>query len=71
MIKPAVGPSQIQKYNNMMMQARESEQKKQWGYASKLWRECEGLALVNNWFAKAVWSGQRATFCENAMNRGW
>lgn len=71
MIKPAVGPSKIQKYNDMMMQARRSEQEKDYGYASKMWRECELLALQNNWFAKAVWCGQRGSFCENAIHRGW
>lgn len=71
MIKPTVGPSQIQKYNDMMTQARRSEQEKDYGFASKMWRECERMAQDNHWRAKALWSGQRAKFCENAIHRGW
>lgn len=71
MIKPAVGPSQIQKYNDMMSQARKCEQDKHWGHASKLWRECERMAQDNHWRSKTVWSGNRADFCEKALQRGW
>lgn len=71
MIKPTVGPSQIQKYNNMMQAARVSEQNKDWLYAAKLWFECQVIASANNWKSKVDWCGARASFCENARLRGW
>ena len=71
MIKPTVGPSQIQKYNNMMQAARISEQNKDWLHAAELWVECQSIAYANNWKAKMQWCITRAAFCENARTRGW
>lgn len=65
------GPSQIQKYNNMMGQARDNEQGKHWKHAAKMWRECERLAQDNFWREKAEWCRIRSEFCENAAARRW
>lgn len=71
MIKPTAGPSQIQKYNNMMQEACACERKKDWLHAAKLWVECQIIATANHWKVKSDWCGVRANFCEHAKARGW
>ena len=70
-MKTVAGPSQIQQYNNMMTQACVNERNKDWGYAAKMWRECERMAQDNHWRDKETWSARRAEFCENAVRRKW
>ena len=64
-----LGPSNIQKYNNMMSQARDCEKVRNWQHAEKLWKQCHELAVKNHWDVKAQWCINRSTFCEMMAKR--
>jgi hypothetical protein len=74
------GPSKVQRYNDIVGQARaierqanDSERKEDWLHAAKIWGTALDVATTGitseSWRQKINWCSVRQAFCESAARR--